>query len=323
MFNTPVLLITFNRPEHTEKVLSSILEMLPRRLYIFQDGVRNEHDKTKCEEVKNLIDGIDEKKCGEIIKYYAQENLGCGRGPQRAIDWFFEREDMGIIIEDDAVPHRDFYTYCEELLIKYKNRADVRAIGSVHIGNKHYGDGSYYFSMMNRILCAWATWRRAWVDFDYRMLDVSREQLNSALLHYGCSLRMREYWCDRLDEIHKDAYNDSSWDQQFWMSIWLHKGKGIVPNVNLSTNIGFDEHATHTTNVESVAANLGVESILPLQAPRSEDIVKCADELFQRLYFAPYEYGWSGFLRWPHRLNKRIKRLVGKKGPWIKNCKFK
>ena len=40
MLNTPILLITFNRPSHTQKVLESILNAQPKDLYVFQDGAR-------------------------------------------------------------------------------------------------------------------------------------------------------------------------------------------------------------------------------------------------------------------------------------------
>ena len=36
----PVLLITFNRPEHTRRVLEAILAAQPHDLYVFQDGAR-------------------------------------------------------------------------------------------------------------------------------------------------------------------------------------------------------------------------------------------------------------------------------------------
>ena len=38
--NTPVLLITFNRPDHVRRVLSAIREARPAALYVFQDGAR-------------------------------------------------------------------------------------------------------------------------------------------------------------------------------------------------------------------------------------------------------------------------------------------
>lgn len=324
MFNTPILLITFNRPEHTRRVLTEILKAEPQDLYVCQDGARegNENDHVKCQEVRDVVNElISAYKASHeyftLHTLYQPHNLGCGPGPAAGITWFLEDVEAGIIIEDDAVPHQDFFGYAEELLEKYKDDVDVRAIGSMHLDDRTYGDGSYYFSMMNRTFCAWATWRRAWKDFDLYHRSITRKQLNLCLKEYGCNLRMREYWCDRLEEIHKDALYHSSWDQQFWMSIWLHRGKGIMPNVNLSSNIGFDEQGTHTTESSSVAANCACQPILPLKHPTDTKIQYIADMRFQRIYFDPWNYGWSGMKNLPFRLNKRLKRLVGHKGSWI------
>ena len=320
IFNIPILLVTFNRPQHTKKVLEAVLVAKPQDLYVFQDGARdgNADDIRKCAEVRSVIEKMTGNSQINLYTFFSDKNLGCGPGPASAINWFFEKEEMGIIIEDDAVPHPDFFVYCEELLEKYKDDADVRAIGRMHLDSKTYGDGSYYFSMMNRTFCAWATWRRAWKDFDLYHRNVSRKQFNRCLKAYGCDLRMREYWCERLADVQKDAYHNSSWDQQFWMSIWLHRGKGIMPNVNLCTNIGFDSEATHTTNSDSSAANLPTGSIIPLKHPSETKIQRSADRRFQRLYFEPWAYGWEGFKRLPYRWNKRLKRILGHQGSWIK-----
>ena len=318
--NTPVLLITFNRPEHTRKVLAAIMAARPKDLYVFQDGARegNETDLVNCPKVREVVQNLVEGTEINLHTYYSERNLGCGPGPAAAITWYFENVEQGIIIEDDAVAHPDFFVYCEQLLDKYKNDDEVRAIGSMHLDDITYGDGSYYFSMMNRTFCAWATWKRAWKDFDLYHREVTRKQLNRCLKGYGASLRMREYWCDRLVEIQKDAYNYSSWDQQFWISIWLHHAKGIMPNVNLSTNIGFDEQGTHTTDKNSSGANRKTSSILPLVAPSSSSIQHKADWRFQKIYFEPWNYGWLGFKRIPFRINKRLKRFLGHEGSWIK-----
>ena len=315
----PILLVTFNRPDHVRRVLCEIRKQQPSELYVCQDGPRegNENDKLKVQEVRNVISELVDWPC-QLHTLYQEKNLGCGPGPAAGISWFFEQVEMGIILEDDAVPHQDFFGYAEELLDKYKNDESIRAIGSMHLDDRTYGDGSYYFSMMNRTFCAWATWRRAWKDFDLYHRNVARKQFNAILKDYGCCLRMREYWCDRLAEVQKDALNYSSWDQQFWMSIWLHHGKGIMPNVNLSTNIGFDAQGTHTQDANSAGANRPVYPILPLIHPSSDRIEHQADERFQRIYFEPWNYGWEGLRRLKYRMNKRVKRLLGHEGPWLK-----
>lgn len=315
----PVLLITFNRPDHTRKVLEAIRQAKPEELFVSQDGARegNQGDVDKCAKVQEVVKELVDWPCN-LHTNYMQDNLGCGPGPAAGITWFFENVPEGIIIEDDAVPHQDFFVFASQMLEKYRDNEDVMAVGSMHLDSRTYGDGSYYFSRMNRTLCAWATWKRAWDCFDIYLKNVARKDLNNALKWYGCKLREREYWCAILDMLQKTFQGGTSWDQQFWINIWLLHRKGIMPNVNLSTNIGFDETATHLSSSQSPGANIATSPILPISDPSDCNIRKDADLNFQKIYFTPWAYGREGLRRLPFRINRRIKRLFGVKGSWFK-----
>ena len=77
-------------------------------------------------------------------------------------------------IDTVEIKDEDFFEYASTLLDKYKYDESVRAIGSMNVDTQKWGDASYYFSMMNRNLCAWATWRRAWQAFDLRLMNISK-----------------------------------------------------------------------------------------------------------------------------------------------------
>lgn len=317
MFTTPILLITFNRPDHVFQVLSVIRLVRPSVLYIFQDGARNESDSDNCSRVRSVLASLDDWGV-ETHTFFSTINLGCGPGPAAAISWFFEKEDRGIILEDDAVPHLDFFSYAECLLNRYKDDPSVKAIGSMNVDMQKWGNGSYYFSMMNRNLCAWATWKRAWTSFDIKMNDVSRFSLNQALRKYHCGILEREYWCDRLDEIHKDGCEGKSWDMQFFMSIWLQHGKGIIPNVNLSSNIGTVGEATHSMAAGNLIDNVPTSPILPIIHPTNTTVQFEADRQFHFRYFEPKKKNWKWYQIAYFLVNKRIKKLVGHQGPWLR-----
>ena len=321
--NIPVLLIAFNRPKHTSQVLEAIMDAQPKDLYIFQDGARegNREDWAKCAEVRQVVVELTKDAGINVHTNHSEKNLGCGPGPMTALNWFFSENEMGIVLEDDAVPHPDFFPYAEELLLRYKDDESICAIGSMNVDTQKWGDGSYYFSMMNRNLCAWATWKRAWKRFDLRLFDVSRQQLGKALRWYGCGVLEREYWCDRLDEVHKDGCGGRSWDMQFFMSIWLNHGKGIIPNVNLSSNIGTVGDATHAMHAGNLIDNVPTQSILPLVHPSSCVIQREADCQFHFSYFEFNKSRWGKMITLRHVLSKKLKRLVGHQGPWLKKKK--
>ena len=319
MFRTPILIINFNRPEFTRKVMEVVMELSPSELFIFQDGPREgRNDEVLLAEVRAIIEKMTEGTDTHVHTNYSSTNLGCGPGPATALTWFFSNVEEGIILEDDAIPHPDFFKYAVELLEKYRNDQSVKAIGSMNVDKHKWGDGSYYFSMMNRNLCSWATWKRAWQSFDIKLKRTTRLDLARALRQYGCNILEREYWCDRLDEVHKDGVGNSSWDMQFFMSIWLQHGKGIIPNVNLSSNIGTVTNATHTLGKGNIIENIPTAPILPLTHPSSEEIMSEADRQFHFMYFEPNHKRWTRGRVFRYLVNKRIKKFLGHKGPWRK-----
>ncbi len=296
------------------------MESNPLDLYVFQDGARdgNGLDGEKCAEVRQVVETMMYGSETRLHTLYSPTNLGCGPGPMTAMNWFFSENEMGIVFEDDALPHPDFFSYAEELLLRYKDDDSVCAIGSMNVDTQKWGDGSYYFSMMNRNLCAWATWRRVWERFDLRLLHVSHHELNKALRWYGCGALERAYWCDRLEDVHKDGCGGRSWDMQFFMSIWLNHGKGIIPNVNLSSNIGIGKEATHYIPAGGLIDNVPTQPILPIIHPSSCVIQSEADRQFHFRYFESGKADWGAIKTCYQLMNKRLKRMVGHKGPWLK-----
>lgn len=331
MLTTPILLITFNRPDHTRWVLERILEAKPQELYVFQDGARegNANDAAKCAEVRQIIETLwdnylshvvaeNEKQQPYLHRYYSDINLGCGPGPVTAISWFFEHVEMGIVMEDDCLAHPDFFPYCEELLIRYQKDNCIGFIGGCNYqdGQKH-GNGSYYFSMGHHGTWGWASWQRVWNQFDYNLDSITEKEFAAIIRYYGRDPRFIVYWEDMFARIKKDRMNDSAWDYQFYFSCWKHHQLAIMPNVNLVSNIGDGIDATHTSGLSPMLYTM-IYPILPLNHPVVVKQDCRADMYFHRTYIQSYDYGWRGLKRLPYRLNKYLKKILGHEGSWIK-----
>lgn len=317
MFSTPILLITFNRPSHTRKVFEVIRKQQPKQLFVFQDGARdnNDNDAIKCAEVRQVVKELVDWDC-DLKTYYSDINLGCGHGPATAITWFFENVVEGIILEDDCIPHKDFFKYCQELLEKYRNSDKISFISGVNFQDGiQRGDGSYYFSLGNQATWGWATWKRNWDDFDYYLRGFSIKYFSNIIKTKMPSLRQRNYWLNIFEMTFEHRINETSWDYQFWFKSWEKDQLAIIPNVNLISNIGNDEEATHS--MSSTMVHKDTFHILPLIHPTKIKHNIEADLYMQKVHITPYNYGWSGMKRFPYMINLMLKRKLGHKGPWI------
>jgi len=283
MFKTPILFIVFNRPVTTIKVFEEIKAIKPLYLYIAADGPRNDrqNDLENCQKVKEIISQID-WHC-EIKTKFNEFNLGCGLAVSSAITWFFNHVDNGIILEDDCVPHKDFFYFCEEMLYRYESNINITSIaGSCFQKHTNLKDYSYYFSVHNKIW-GWATWKRTWDYYDLKLSNITSDEFHKMIMSNFKQKKERKYWL-KVFETTKAGLIDT-WDFQFMFLQWKLNGLTITPNVNLIKNIGFDNDATHTRwGAKNINFTRETHPILPLKHPLVIQRDIKADEYYFKKY---------------------------------------
>ena len=186
----------------------------------------------------------------QIERLYSDENQGFRLGPMRAITWFFEQVEEGIILEDDCVPHPDFFPYCTTLLELYRHDTRVWCISANNFQNGQWrGDGSYYFSRYNHCW-GWASWRRCWQHYDADLVQWLALRDSGRLNTIFEDPLERKYWGEIWQRTHAKTVPITWWDYQ-WTFTWL-VNSGLItslPNHNLVSNVGFGADATHTIEV--------------------------------------------------------------------------
>jgi hypothetical protein len=264
-FDIPILLIIFNRPDTSEKVFQEIRKQQPKYLYVAADGPRVDRpdDMEKCKVTRSIIDQID-WEC-DLKTLYRSENLGCGKAVSGAITWFFDQVEMGIVLEDDCLPNPDFFPYCRELLIKYKDNEKIMWIAGNNCDIKSCKtDSSYYFSKYNHVW-GWASWRRAWKYYSYTLDHFDKRDIFKKINSQFLTLGEKLYWYTRYVIITHPKIRIkrkiNTWDYQATFSIWMNDGLSILPQNNLITNIGFGENETHKSKKQFIYDN---KAILPL-----------------------------------------------------------
>lgn len=262
---TAVLLLVFNRPETTTRVFEAIRQAKPPRLYVAADGPREGRagEADRVAKVREIATAVD-WPC-EVKTLFREKNLGCKYAVSGAITWFFENEEQGIILEDDCLPHPDFFSFCSTLLECYADDERVSVITGNNFQNgKQRGDGSYYFSRHNHVW-GWASWRRAWQNYDIN-LSFWPDWKRSANWRSEFSDPIeRRYWEKIFDQMY--AHQIDTWDYPWAASVWYQGGLTATPNVNLVSNIGFGKDATHTKSKKNKHAELQVRSIGELKHP--------------------------------------------------------
>ncbi|GHT13805.1 hemolytic protein HlpA [Bacteroidia bacterium] len=245
MFETPILLLIFNREDTTRKVFEAIRQQKPKYLFVAADGARKHKPEEieRCRRVRDIIKEVD-WDC-EVKTLFREENLGCKIAVSSAITWFFDHVEQGIILEDDCLPDPSFFPFCEELLHQYKENERIGHIsGNCFLPRRVDNRYSYDFSSITHIW-GWATWRRVWKNVDVTFPFWQGEKQKRSSLF--CNTLEKIYFTSFLSDALKNRNGLNPWAVFYYFSLRLQNQLSIYPAVNLVTNIGLDsEFATHT-----------------------------------------------------------------------------
>lgn len=251
---SPVLFMIFNRPDVTNLVFEQIKLAKPKRFYIAADGARanKPNEEILCAKTRQIINKID-WDC-EVKTLFRDINLGCKNAVSGAIDWFFENEEEGIILEDDCCPSNDFFRFCDLMLEKYRDDTRIRHIGGSNLQNGiKRGDFSYYFSNLTHVW-GWASWKRVWNGYDKNISNYSLNDADFAFKTVFEEPILSNSWKDIFVELQNNKID--TWDYQLTIINFFNNSLSIIPNVNLIKNIGFNENATHTFDISNPYANI-------------------------------------------------------------------
>lgn len=208
-----------------------------------------------------MIDGVD-WDC-EVLKNYADKNLGCIKRVSSGLDWAFSQVESAILLEDDCLPHPSFFNFCETLLYHYWDDERVWVIsGNNFQDGQCRGDGSYYFSHYNHCW-GWASWQRAWKHYDHNLEQWESLKKSGLLNSIFDNSYERQYWYRIWERLYYEKEPDS-WNYCWFFTCVINSGLSVLPNVNLVSNIGFGPNGTHTVT-EKKLSNMAVSEIAEIK----------------------------------------------------------
>ena len=283
--DTPIVLLVHARPEPTRKLVELVRAAQPSKLLVVADGPRpgDTDEAARCAAVRDAVESAD-WSC-EVLTNYANENLGLKRRVESGLDWAFGQVGEAIVLEDDCHPHPTFFSFCEELLARYRDDPRVLTISGNNFGNGARNTEASYFFSRYPLIWGWATWAKAWQHYD-PSLEAWPDLLESGWLDgLFANPEAVQYWTYIFGQ--RRALEDT-WDAGWLFGSWVAGGLTAVPCRNLVTNVGFGEHATNTrvehrglfSDVPAVAA----ES--PLRHPARVERDAEADAFLEDILFS-------------------------------------
>jgi hypothetical protein len=291
----PVLIVVFNRPEVVVELLASLRTVRPTHVYVAADGPRSDHpsDTDRCRRVRDLVATID-WPC-EVHERFSDHNLGLQRSMVSAIDWFFEHVEAGVILEDDCLVRPEFFEFAAEMLERYRGCSQVIYVTALNMApHERNAVTSYHFASAGHIW-GWATWRRAWEGYDSALREWPAMRAD-----FGRgSPPLRRALGRKFDSAHSG--DKHTWARAWHFHVMRRAGVVVVPAVNLVSNIGFGDDATHTTSRRHRLAHLRAGSLaFPLDHPA---------------HMVPdtrYDAALAGFHTWSwrRRLRERLDRVI-------------
>lgn len=248
LVDVPVKINIWIRPECQRRQFEVIKQARPSILFLQSDGGRNEEEWKAIYENRKMIDeGID-WNC-TVYRIYADKNHGLYTMGRMAAKLIWETVDRCVFLEDDHLPAVSYFSYCAELLERYKDDQRIEVIcGMNHLEKSEDVTADYFFSRSGSIWGT-ATWKRV-VDergiFDYINDPYVMRLLKQRTKHD------KAIWKKLCGYGKNTEYGGHVAGGEFYYSFHMYSQNRlqIIPKYNLISNMGATANGAHSDEFE-------------------------------------------------------------------------
>lgn len=249
----PIAFFAYKRPEHTKRSLESLSQnewAELSELFIYCDAAKHPEDIEAVKEVREVAKS--KQWCGKVHIIEHEINLGCNRSIVYGITQTCQQYGKVIVVEDDLIISSYFLSYMNTALDLYQDNDQVMQISGYMfpVDLKDAKTDALFLPFTTS--WGWATWQRAWQNFDPEMKAYEQLKSDKKLRHrfdlYGA------YPYFNMLQVHIEK-NIDTWDIQWYLSTFMLNGLTLYPKNSLVQNIGFDGSGTHC----GISSNLDTE----------------------------------------------------------------
>ena len=249
----PIAFFAYKRPEHTQRSLESLSQnegAASSELFIYCDAAKQPEDIKAVKEVRKVAKS--KQWCGKVHIIEHENNIGCADSIIKGVTQTCQQYGRVIVVEDDLILSPYFLNYMNTTLDLYQDEEQVVQISGYMfpVALKDAKTDALFLPFTTS--WGWATWQRAWQDFDPEMRGYEKLKSNRKL-RYKFDLNNSYKYFNMLDSQLNGKID--AWDIRWYLSTFMLNGLTLYPKKSLVQNIGFDGSGTHC----GVSSNLDTE----------------------------------------------------------------
>lgn len=236
----PIALFAYNRLDHLKITINNLKKNYlanSSELIIFSDGPKNQSDIKKIIHIRKYLKKI--KGFKKINIKERKTNYGLSKNIIDGVSEILKKYKKIIVIEDDLMVNRYFLKYMNRGLTLYQRNKNVASIhGYVYpIKNINNKIQSNTFFIKGADCWGWATWKRAWIQFDSNGKKLLRKLKNKKKIKEFNFNNTYDYFKMLLDQVNN---KNDSWAIRWYASCFLKDMYTLYPVNTFVKNIGLD-----------------------------------------------------------------------------------
>jgi len=236
----PVVVFTYNRPAHTKRMIESLRtnpEFKISPVTIYCDAPKRAEHEDAVRETREVVRSMAPEGARIIER---DSNLGLARSIISGVEEHVSRHGRAIIAEDDLVFTSGALGFLNSALDRYAEHDRVKHVSAyMYPIRKAVPDAFFY----REATCwGWATWARAWAQFEP---DAGKlvEQIDARRLRHDYNVDGSGYFYQMLVKQRNGELD--SWAIRWYASIFLIGGLSLHPRRSFVENLGFDGTGVH------------------------------------------------------------------------------
>lgn len=234
---SPIAIFAYNRADKLAAMMQTLVRchgFSSSPVKIFVDGPRSESDRDAVERVRQYVSTLN---YDNISYSFRTENIGLRRSIYAGVTELCERFGKVIVLEDDFLLSPDIIVYFDEALRKYTNCFEIWSVCAYmpQVSELRRHDSALLLPTSHP--WGWATWQRAWKNFD---LDAPIDPRN--LQSYAFRQRFNMYGLKDYAAMLRLATGGKldSWFIRWNYLICTRNGLSVFPPRSLVMNDGYD-----------------------------------------------------------------------------------